>query len=49
MADIIAVGIIVLIVVLAVRHIYKEKKRGARCIGCPSAGTCHKAGKCESD
>ena len=41
-ATIIAVIAIVLIVFLAVRYIYKEKKKGTRCIGCPYAGNCPK-------
>ena len=41
-ATIIAVIALVLIVFFAVRYIYKEKKRGVKCIGCPMAGTCSK-------
>ena len=29
-------------VILAVWYICKEKKRGAKCIGCPYAGSCEK-------
>ncbi|MBE5827931.1 MAG: FeoB-associated Cys-rich membrane protein [Butyrivibrio sp.] len=43
MADLIAILVIALILFLAIRYIYKEKKKGTRCIGCPSAGNCHKA------
>jgi hypothetical protein len=43
MADFIAIVIIVMILGLAIRYIYKEKKKGVHCIGCPSAGACHKA------
>lgn len=40
MADII-VGLIVIVAVgLAVRYIYKAKKSGVKCIGCPDAGNC---------
>lgn len=47
MADIIALLVIALILGLAIRYIYKEKKKGVHCIGCPSAGTCHKSsGSC---
>lgn len=42
MATVIAVIALVLIIFLAVRYIYKEKKKGVRCIGCPYAGTCQK-------
>ena len=42
MTDIIAGGIIIAIVGLAVAYIRKEKKRGVKCIGCPHAGDCAK-------
>lgn len=41
-ATIIAILIIAVILFFAVRYIYKERKRGVRCIGCPYAGTCTK-------
>ena len=44
MATIIATLAVVCIVFLAARYIYKEKKKGTRCIGCPMAGQCHKQG-----
>ena len=40
MADFIIIAVIVLIVGAAAGYIYREKKRGAKCIGCPSAKTC---------
>lgn len=45
-ATVIAVIAIVAIVFFAARYIYKEKKKGTRCIGCPYADSCprHKAG-----
>lgn len=42
MADIIVVGVVFLLVAAALWYIRKQKKKGARCIGCPSAGTCGK-------
>ncbi|MBQ3291888.1 MAG: FeoB-associated Cys-rich membrane protein [Mogibacterium sp.] len=42
MATIIAVIVLVLILFLAVRYIYKEKKKGNQCIGCPYASSCQK-------
>lgn len=46
MVNIIIPVIIVLIVGGAIAYIVKEKKKGARCIGCPSGGCCSsKAGK----
>ncbi|MBP3701388.1 MAG: FeoB-associated Cys-rich membrane protein [Lachnospiraceae bacterium] len=40
MADFITVAVILLIVGAAVLYIVKEKKKGVKCIGCPSAATC---------
>ncbi len=44
MADLIVVGIVLVIVSVAIAYIIKEKKKGVKCIGCPAAGQC--AGKC---
>ena len=38
MKDIIVVAIIVLILGLAIFYIYKAKKNGKKCIGCPESG-----------
>ena len=43
MVDIIATVVIVALFAGASYYIYKEKKRGKRCIGCPMAGQCQKA------
>ena len=40
MTNFVVTGIILMIFGLASMYIYKEKKRGVKCIGCPSAGTC---------
>ena len=40
MATLIAAAALALIVFFAVRYIYKEKKKGVTCIGCPYAGSC---------
>ena len=40
MENFIVGGIILLIIVLAVVYIVKEKKNGAKCIGCPSGCKC---------
>lgn len=40
MANFLVIGIILLIVSIAVTYIWKAKKSGAKCIGCPSAGGC---------
>ena len=47
MADLIAIAVIGLILFLAIRYIYKEKKKGTKCIGCPMAGNCHKHEACK--
>ena len=44
MVNLIAFAVIGVIVGLAVGYIYKEKKRGTKCVGCPSAGAC--SGNC---
>ncbi len=41
-ADIIVSIILLVLVGGAVYYIYKEKKKGTRCIGCPMAGNCQK-------
>lgn len=40
MENIVVIGILMIIVGVAVFYIWKEKKKGTRCIGCPSAGCC---------
>ena len=40
MADLIIIAVVAVIIGLAAYYIYKEKKSGAKCIGCPSAKTC---------
>ena len=50
MADMIILVILLVVVGAAITYIVKEKKRGVKCIGCPSAGTCHKRNcGCHSD
>ena len=41
-ATIIAILAIAAILYFAVRYIYKEKKKGTACIGCPYAADCPK-------
>ena len=38
--DFVIIGVVVLIVGGAIAYIVKEKKSGAKCIGCPHSGTC---------
>lgn len=40
MENIIIIAVVALIVGLALGYIYKEKKKGKACIGCPFAGSC---------
>ena len=40
MTDIIVLGIVAVILGCAIMYIVKAKKAGAKCIGCPAAGTC---------
>lgn len=40
MADFIISAILVVIVACIIRYLYKEKKSGATCIGCPHAKQC---------
>jgi len=43
MTDLILALVIVAIVAFAARYIYKAKKKGVKCIGCPASGSCSKA------
>ena len=40
MENVILALVIAAILALAVGYIYKAKKKGAKCIGCPDSGTC---------
>ena len=42
MTDIIVIAVIFVIVGGASAYIYRQKKKGARCIGCSHAGECSK-------
>ncbi len=44
MENLIIVVVVAAIIGLAARYIYKEKKRGVKCIGCPSGCSCSAAG-----
>jgi hypothetical protein len=41
-ANLIAILVIALILGVSIFYIVKSKKKGVRCIGCPSAGSCAK-------
>ena len=40
MANILILAVVGLIVGCAAGYIYKEKKKGVKCIGCPHGATC---------
>ena len=40
MQDLILILILAAVIALAVRYIYKSKKKGVTCIGCPHAQSC---------
>ncbi len=42
MENIIIIAIIFLVVAFAGLYIYKAKKNGKKCIGCPESGSCTK-------
>ena len=46
--DIIVIIIIALILAGAIYYIVKQKKSGAKCIGCPHSKCCNKKNSCNS-
>ena len=40
MIDLILVAVLVAVVIAAGSYVYRAKKRGAKCIGCPMEGGC---------
>lgn len=40
MVDLMIVVVVGAVVAAAGRYVYKEKKRGAKCIGCPAGKSC---------
>lgn len=46
MTDIIIIAVLVVIIGLAALYVYKAKKSGKRCIGCPDGSSC--SGNCGS-
>lgn len=41
MENVIIIAIVAVIVALASHYIYKAKKSGKKCIGCPDSDNCH--------
>ena len=46
MDDLIVLAVVAGILAAAAGYVYKQKKAGAKCIGCPDSKTC--AGHCQS-
>ena len=44
--NIILIALLVLIVALSGLYVYKAKKSGAKCVGCPAGRECGKNGGC---
>lgn len=44
MENLIILSVVAIILTLSGRHLYQAKKRGVKCIGCPSGCAC--SGKC---
>ena len=44
MENIIIITIVSVIILFALLYIYKSKKSGKKCIGCPNADSCSKKG-----
>ena len=40
MENVIIIAVLAVIIGFAGCYVYKEKKRGVRCIGCPEGGSC---------
>ena len=40
MMDLIMIAILTVIIAMAVRYLYKAKKNGAVCVGCPAGCSC---------
>lgn len=46
MTDLIVIAVVLIILGLAAGYIVRAKRRGVKCIGCPSGKTCGKNGCC---
>ena len=47
--DLITIGILIVIIGGASTYIVKSKKRGVKCIGCPSGGKCSQCNICSNN
>ncbi|MBR4123488.1 MAG: FeoB-associated Cys-rich membrane protein [Clostridia bacterium] len=48
MENFIIIAILIIIVAVASNYIYKAKKKGQKCIGCPYSKTCGHKNCCDS-
>ena len=46
MTDIIVIAVVVLLAGAALGYMIRARKRGVKCIGCPSGGNCSKCSGC---
>ena len=46
MTDYIVIAVLVIVIGSAIFYIIREKKRGTKCIGCPSGGKCGSCNSC---
>lgn len=49
MTNLIVIVVVAIVVGGAAIYIIREKKRGAKCIGCPAGASCPNKGKCTSN
>ncbi len=47
--DFVVIAIVAVLVGLALAYIIKAKKKGVKCIGCPSSGKCSSCNHCGDD
>ena len=48
MTDLIVIAVIAIIVGLSSLYVYKAKKSGQKCIGCPNSKNCHGSCACNN-
>lgn len=49
MVDVILIIVLLVIVGASAFYIVKQKKKGAKCIGCPVEGACKHKGNCHTE
>ncbi len=49
MGTVITIAVIAILFALACRFLYREKKKGRQCIGCPMADSCTLKGSLKKD